>query len=245
MMYPLDALLHAALSPDPAPLLLILLLLQLRCTACCRASSQIREFLRLKYPPETAAAASTTAASSSLGAAVDAQLAASISWPLADLPAVSQQLLACKDLSAADAELAVANLALLLPGSGAGGGAVVAHDHAPPLSSMRQHVWYGDPLLTSSGSDSSSGICHSVAGGYAAMETLLIEGQRQDWSAFEHAGQLVCRDVEGWRAVVDALHVKPTLLRDPCPDLALDRFTPCANVDEMEARVYAADLACE
>lgn len=31
------------------------------------------------------------------------------------------------------------------------------------------------------------------------MEALLVEQQRQDWSMFEYAGQLVCRDVEGWQ----------------------------------------------
>lgn len=154
------------------------------------------------------------------------------------------------------------------------------------------------------------------------MEVLLVEQQRQDWSMFEYAGQLVCRDVEGWQvrarallcltaagrahaqrmftacgqrvwgrglvaccarrvaparldscstprlaaepqsaqdssptlscpfllsrgrqAVVSALPVKPMLLREPCPDLLLERFTPgpCGEAP----RVYPADLARE
>lgn len=131
------------------------------------------------------------------------------------------------------------------------------------------------------------------------MEALLVEQQRQDWSMFEYAGQLVCRDVEGWQvggatvagrvgsglrregrrhvqlgcvrllgacpgsrrvhgscpganpsesaaphqAVVSALPVKPMLLREPCPDLLLERFTPgpCGETP----RVYPADLARE
>lgn len=31
------------------------------------------------------------------------------------------------------------------------------------------------------------------------MEALLVEQQRGDWTMFEYAGQLVCRDVEGWQ----------------------------------------------
>lgn len=40
-----------------------------------------------------------------------------------------------------------------------------------------------------------------------------------------------------------ALPVKPVLLREPCPDLLLDRFGPDpAGVD---ARLYSADLSRE
>lgn len=45
------------------------------------------------------------------------------------------------------------------------------------------------------------------------------------------------------QAVVSALPVKPMLLREPCPDLLLERFTPgpCGEAP----RVYPADLARE
>lgn len=76
---------------------------------------------------------------------------------------------------------------------------------------------------------------------YEAAEDLVADQQRQDWSLFEYAGQLVCRDVEGWQAVVSALPAKPALLREPCPDLALDRFTPTG--EGQQARVYTSDLA--
>ena len=45
------------------------------------------------------------------------------------------------------------------------------------------------------------------------------------------------------QAVVNALPVKPMLLREPCPDLLLDRFTPDAST--LDARVDSSDLARE
>ncbi len=42
---------------------------------------------------------------------------------------------------------------------------------------------------------------------------------------------------------MSALPVKPMLLREPCPDLLLERFTPGPNGEP--PRVYPADLACE
>lgn len=46
------------------------------------------------------------------------------------------------------------------------------------------------------------------------MEALLVEQQRQDWSMFEYAGQLVCRDVEGWQV---GTRIAPALY-GPCID---------------------------
>lgn len=73
---------------------------------------------------------------------------------LRELQAAATQLAASRDLSAAEAELANANLALLMPAGSAA--------DAPPEGSsggerQRRHVWYGDPLLNSSDSR------HSVA----------------------------------------------------------------------------------
>ncbi|KAL4433793.1 hypothetical protein ABPG75_000234 [Micractinium tetrahymenae] len=191
----------------------------------------IREYLALKFDPNAAQPADGGAA---LG---DAQLAASASLPLRELQAAVAQLAASRDLSAAEAELANANLALLEPaGSAAGVAAGAAHGAGGSGSGgeqRRRHVWYGDPLLSTSDSR------HSVAG-YSEMEELLVEHQRQDRSMFEYAGQLVCRDVEGWQAVVSALPVKPMLLREPCPDLLLDRFSP--DPARVDARLYSTDL---
>ena len=100
---------------------------------------QIRDYLALKYD--------LNATNPDGGAtSADAQLAASASTPLKDLQAAMQQLLASKDLSAAEVELAAANLALLMPvdGKAAAGAAGVGQPAGP------RHVWYGDPLLSTS-----------------------------------------------------------------------------------------------
>lgn len=149
-----------------------------RCPLLC---PQLRAYLALKHPglgsPEG-------------GADADAALAASAGMTLAELGAAAQALAGARDLSAAEAELAAANLALVQAPWGGGEGPAAVGDG--PAAAGPTHVWYGDPLLSSGESR------HSV-GGYAAMEALLVEQQRQDWSMFEYAGQLVCRDVEGWQ----------------------------------------------
>lgn len=93
---------------------------------------------------------------------------------LPDLAASVAQLAASRDLSPGEAERAASNLAL----AGA----------APPC-----HVWYGDPLLSSADAQ------HSVDS-YDAMEAVLGEQQRADWSMFDYAGDLVRREIEGWKA---------------------------------------------
>lgn len=45
------------------------------------------------------------------------------------------------------------------------------------------------------------------------------------------------------QAVVNALPVKPVLLREPCPDLLLDRFTP--DPAAVDARLFSTDLSRE
>ena len=252
------------------------------------AGQQIREYLALKCGQSNAAAAAAAAAGGGGGdaaaaaeATADERLAASASWTLAELAAAVQQLAASKDLGAAEAELAGANLALLQGGGegGEGGGGGSSSGVA------RRHVWYGDPLLSTSETRHSVEVrrcrgrragywergcwacsgsvggpaggagramaapaactlcrllhmtCHAppppadpraarcspraavtphpplvpfsfpsqpptpspIQQGYEAMEALLAEQQRQDWSMFEYAGQLVCRDVEGWQ----------------------------------------------
>ena len=103
---------------------------------------QIRDYLALKYNLDaTNPDGSATSA--------DAQLAASASTPLKDLQAATQQLLASKDLSVAEAELAAANLALLMPVDGKVA-AAGASDGGRPAG--LRHVWYGDPLLSTSDS---------------------------------------------------------------------------------------------
>ena len=100
---------------------------------------QLRKYLARTYDPSGPAPA-------------DAALAASASMPLHELRASVAALAASRDLSPAEAELAAANLALLQPdhsadgsgdaegGSGGGGGG----------ARRRRHVWYGDPLLSTS-----------------------------------------------------------------------------------------------
>lgn len=117
---------------------------------------QIREYLNLKHaglsedprPAVVQSTGSLQAYHASIAEdSADGQLADSAAWTLADLAAAAQQLAANRDLSTAEAELAAANLALLQGGGssgaaeegGSGGGAA-----------QRRHVWYGDPLLSTS-----------------------------------------------------------------------------------------------
>lgn len=120
-----------------------------------------------------AAAAGQDSEASAAASAAAAALAASASMSLSELAASVAQLAASRDLSPGEAELAASNLAL----AGA----------TPPC-----HVWYGDPLLSSGEAQ------HSVES-YDAMEAVLLEQQRADWSMFDYAGNVVRREVEGWK----------------------------------------------
>lgn len=54
----------------------------------------------------------------------------------------------------------------------------------------------------------------------------------------------LCRPLA--QAVVGALPVKPMLLREPCPDMVLDRFGPSPDAPALDApRIYSSDLARE
>lgn len=108
-------------------------------------SCQIREYLALKLDP------------SEVQPGGDAQLAASASLALRELQAAVAQLAASRDLSAAEAELANANLALLVSAGGAPDAGSAAAQGVSGGEQQRRHVWYGDPLLSSSDSR------HSVA----------------------------------------------------------------------------------
>ena len=92
--------------------------------------------------PAAAAAAAATAAPTGTAPPAAGDLGALAAQQGLDV----QQLLASKDLSAAEVELAAANLALLMPvdGKAAAGAAGVGQPAGP------RHVWYGDPLLSTS-----------------------------------------------------------------------------------------------
>ena len=172
--------------------------------SCLCGGLQIRDYLAFKYD--------LNATSPHGGAtSADAQLAASASMPLKDLQAAMQQLLASKDLSAAEAELAAANLALLMPADAkaAAAGAVGGGQAAGP-----RHVWYGDPLL------STSDARHSV-------EVRFDAGWLAGWLAGRQAGrQTWCRLLllrPGW-----VWQLGHALL--PCPSLLLlPLILPCTS----------------
>ena len=163
-------------------------------------AAAIREYLHRKLDGLQQQQAAAQAAGSET---VGRLLCETARLPLSQLGTAVAQLASSRELTPADAELATANLRRL-QGKEEGEG-------------EQRHVWYGDtpPILgssTVSSSMSSSGLAIEVkheARGYDEMEQLLMEQQRHDWQMFDHAGQLVCRDVEGWQSVVSTLLTRP------------------------------------
>lgn len=187
---------------------------------------QLREYLALRHPALLASprGASRAAAAAALAARAEAEaaLAASASWPLADLAAAAQQLAAARELSAGEVELASANLAALRAPGGPRhvwyGDPLLSTPEQRHCVQVRARAWVGAPtrawarrrlacqLLPPSCPSTRVPLLarYSPPTGlhlqsYEAAEDLLADQQRQDWSLFEHAGQLVCRDVEGWQ----------------------------------------------
>eukprot|EP00887_Chlorella_sp_A99_P005124 scaffold25.g5124.t1 len=175
-----------------------------------------------------AAAVAAPAAAAEAAEAATRLLCETARMPLRALAGAVQALAAARELTPAEADLAAANLRRL-----AGGG-----EGGEPA-----HVWYADLALVGGGAGAgAAGDAGSKAEakGYAEMERALMEQQRQNWQLFDAAGQLVCRDVEGWQSVVSTLLTRPVLLREPQHDLAIDSF--CVDPDVLTARVYPEDL---
>ncbi|KAL4853977.1 Inactive ubiquitin carboxyl-terminal hydrolase 53 [Chlorella vulgaris] len=198
-------------------------------------AGRLRQYLACKHQ-------GLNSSSEDVARAADIELALSASLPFRHLRSAVHHLAQIKELPASEAELALANLTLLNQLAEASAAATAAATAATadgeavvvPHSNMPPSVWYGDPLLSTSNSR------HCVEG-YAEMEQLLVDQQRQDWGMFLYGGQMVCRDVEGWQAMVNALAEKPTLQQTPSPNLVLDRFLP--DPSAVQARVYPADIA--